>query len=198
MKKIYKLVFCLCLLTLLTAGCKAEDNIEYTFSSEEVEQIVVHTDGQNIELVPSEEDDVKISMATKDAWQAKLEDGSLSVDIPSPSGILNLKTQTLHVELPIKVYRTINLIATSGTIKVDDIQTTELSAETDSGNISIKAMEGDVAAKTNSGNIKSSLSISSAIVPEDAGYALNGTIGTGNEESSNMKFNSVSGTISID
>lgn len=198
MKKIHKVILCLCLLTIITTGCKAEENTDYTFSSEEVAQISIRADGQNVELAPTQADDVKASMVSKDEWTAVLKDGMLIIEVPSPSDMINIKTHTLRVELPDKIYNKIELVTTSGKVTVDNIQAAALSAETDSGNISIGGMEGVVDAQTNSGKIKSSLPISSEIVPEGAGYALKGTIGTNLEDSSEIKLYSVSGTISID
>lgn len=200
MKKFYYFLIALCLPVISLTGCKSEENTEYTFSQEEAGQIYIHTDGQNIQLIPTDAKDIKLSMTSKDSWEADSKDGILTVDIKSSSSIINIKTQTLYISLPSKTYEKIELITASGKITAEKIQAAVFSAKTDSGNISIKNIAGDINAKTNSGKIKSSLSISSNIVPEDGGYSLKGSIESdkNQEEASEISLNSISGTITID
>ncbi len=197
MKKIYKTAIVLCLLAFVTAGCKSAETTEYAFSADKVEQISVSAEGSDVKLSSTEEKSVTVNMLSKDEWTAKLENGTLKVDIPSSSGPVNLESQTLYIEVPAEFQGKLHLTSVSGNIDVNGLRAVELAAETDSGGISIVDMAGNIAADTDSGKIKSSLPISSLIVPQNAGYSLKGTIKTDSGPSS-MKLHSVSGTISVD
>lgn len=188
------------ILSIGLAGCglSVPENTTKSFEGEQVEQIDIHTVGQQIVLRSSNDAQVKVSMNTDKPLPAALKDGVLTIDIAPPTGLVNFKTATLYVEVPAKRFRQMKLISTSGNISVENVTAEELSATTDSGSIAIKGFKGKVNAATDSGLIKSSLPVSSDIVSKDAGYTLNATIGAAEKDVPRFTLRSVSGSITLD
>lgn len=162
-------------LSLIISGCgsdSASKNETKSFEGQKVEEIYIKTGGQNIELRPSSNEEIKVSMNTDKELPAKVNGNVLTVDIKESSDFINFKTDTVYVDVPGETYKKISLITTSGNIKGKDLNTEELTLNSDSGeididgyngnkiigefvasNVKLEGINGDLAIKNDTGNV---------------------------------------------
>ena len=139
------LIMCIGFLSFVISGCglnQDSKNETKSFEGNEVEEIYIKTGAQNIELRPSNDAYIKVSMKTALELPAKLSGNVLTVDVEESDNMINIKTETLYVDLPGEVYKKISLITTSGNITGEKLNTDELVLTSDSGEIDINGFDG--------------------------------------------------------
>lgn len=158
MKKIKRKFISLGSIGLLVLGltaCNSKNTKEETYNVEKVNEIVVKTDGQDIEVRPTDDKNVKVSMKGAKEIPAQINGDVLTINIEESSGFINLKTKTLYVDVPEKIYKKVSIITTSGNVSGEKIKAEELIFTSDSGDIDINGYEGKkITGKVVSGHIK--------------------------------------------
>ncbi|MEK8127726.1 DUF4097 family beta strand repeat-containing protein [Paenibacillus filicis] len=133
-------------LMMIMTGCGSEAGSAKqtkTFDGKQVQELVIQTEGQHIEVRPSGNQEIKISMDANQEIPAALSGDVLSIKLGSSSSVINFKTAKLQVDLPSKTYRKLSLMTASGQITGEGLQAQELQLSSDSGNIEINGYEGN-------------------------------------------------------
>lgn len=150
MKKLNRnMLACICVgvMSLVLASCSSESSDAITkaqtFDGKLVEEVMVKTDGENIVLRPSRNEEVRVRASADHKIQADLNGNILTVQPSGSSGIVNLKTVTLYVEVPAKSFRKLTLRTLAGQISGENVKANELYLSADSGKIIINGFEGD-------------------------------------------------------
>ncbi|MGE7603372.1 DUF4097 family beta strand repeat-containing protein [Peribacillus sp. NPDC097675] len=133
------------MLGIFMAACGSDTTSDVepkSFEAKEIEEIFVTTDGQNIEMRPSDNEKVKVSAKAGKEVPITLEGTVLTVDLEGSSSLINFKTDTLYVEVPRKIFKKISLNTTAGKISGKKITAEELIVTADSGQIDINGFEG--------------------------------------------------------
>ncbi|WP_129706762.1 DUF4097 family beta strand repeat-containing protein [Priestia megaterium] len=144
-------------LSIMVTACGSNSASSKSKSVEggKIEQISIKTDGQNIELRPTDGSNVKVKMKSDEELPVKVDGNSLAVDIGESSKFINFKTETLYVDLPSDMYKKISLETQSGNITGENLKAENLLVTSDSGNIDIDGYEGKkVTGDVVAGNVK--------------------------------------------
>ncbi|MET3207351.1 UNVERIFIED_CONTAM: lia operon protein LiaG [Paenibacillus sp. PvR008] len=138
-------LLCVSMLVVIVAGCNSDSDAKSevkTFNSDNIKEIYVQTDSQNIELSRSSNEQIEVRSTDK-GITAVNEGGALKVNAPGSSSIFNLKTNTVYVALPNRLYDKVNLTTKSGKITGKDSKSKELNVSGDSSSIDIQGFEGE-------------------------------------------------------
>lgn len=158
-------------LALTLAGCGSKaSSAGKTFDGGQVEEIIIKTDGQNIEILPAGSGEIKVSTKAGKEIHADLSGGVLDINYGSSSNLVNLKTDTLQVELPDKQFRKISLTTFAGKIQGKGLKADELVFQGDSGSLEINGFEGNqIQGKIVAGDIQLSGVAGDFKIENDAG-----------------------------
>ncbi|KEK22996.1 DUF4097 family beta strand repeat-containing protein [Bacillus gaemokensis] len=144
-EKVYLFSF-LSVMTLSLVACDAKEDEEIVskkFAAENINEIYVKTAGQNIKLHSTTEKDIKVDIGgVKDA-KVKEDGEKLEVITENSSSIVNLKTATVHVYLPEKIYKKIDVKTESGEVVGENIASKQLDLYSDSSDMTIKNYKGE-------------------------------------------------------
>lgn len=197
-------------LALSLSGCDSKPSVNSagkTFDGTQVEEIILNTDGQNIEIRPAGSSEIKVSTKGGKEAIAELNGGVLDVNYGRSSSLVNFKTDTLQVELPDKQFRKISLTAFAGQIKGEGLKADELVFIGDSGRLEIKGFEGNhIQGKVASGDIELTGITGDFHIENDAGnvkVSHNGQLGQGSSIRTGtgkveMAFENAPGVLEID
>ncbi|GAA0133850.1 hypothetical protein YSY43_06900 [Paenibacillus sp. YSY-4.3] len=160
-------------MVLFLSGCDSKPSANSAgkiFDGKQVEEIVIKTDGQNIEIRPASSAEIKVSTKGGKEISAELNDGVLDVNYGSSSALVNFKTDTLQIELPDKQFAKISLTTFAGQIKGEGLKADELMFTGDSGSLEINGFEGKrIQGKIAAGDIELTGIAGDFIIENDAG-----------------------------
>ncbi len=176
MKKAILLTVCSVLMVIGLTGCKAEKAQSFTFKPSDVSDIEIETGGASVSIVKGSDSNIEVTY-TQDV--ATLQDGVLKINIPMPKAGVNVKKQAdVTIYVPDKVFEEIKIKSEVGNVKVENVNTEQLTVDTQYGNITLSGMEGQIAAKAEMGSINTDLPIGSEIKSlGTAGQKLEGQMG---------------------
>ncbi|OEH94412.1 DUF4097 family beta strand repeat-containing protein [Bacillus solimangrovi] len=191
-------LFSIGFMVLLLGACNSDSASNFeskSFEGGNVEEIYVKADGQNIEVRPSNDSTVKVNMEDVEDIPATVEGNVLKVNLENSSGIVNLKTKTLYLDVPNTMYKKISLISTSGNISGEGLKAEELVFTTDSGNISINGIDSNKLFSENvAGNVELENANGDFVITNQTGNIIlshNGMLG------SDSNINTLSGKIVV-
>jgi lia operon protein LiaG len=145
-------------------GIHKEERVE----SSKVEDIVINTSSADVEIVPSESNEVvilldgKINKDLEDQYEFHIDHSSnkLNIDYLIDENTIGIKLGSvqdtkLQVMVPSKVLNNLQITTTSGDVSIDDLKANELTVKSSSGDQSISGTEtqSHVVLSSTSGNI---------------------------------------------
>ncbi|MEH7235726.1 DUF4097 family beta strand repeat-containing protein [Bacillus sp. JJ1562] len=221
------------IITLNNSGVEAftfssvDVNEKQEVSSKGITNIIIDSPSVDVNVIPTKKDLIEVEFSGKVGKKSKAlykldidEDGE-TVEITMEKKnklqfmMFNFTNVSLDVEVPEKMYDSLQIIASSGDIAVEEIDTKEMTIETQSGDIEImnsrikeslnlEASSGDVKVKDTNGNvidIQTSSGDITAINNEAKEIEIltsSGDIESNNQASEKMNINTASGDITID
>ncbi|MEH7224234.1 DUF4097 family beta strand repeat-containing protein [Bacillus sp. JJ1566] len=221
------------IMTLNNSGVEA-----FTFSSVDVNEkqevsakgitnIIIDSPSVDVNVIPTKKDQIEVEFSgqvgkkSKALYKLDIDEDGDTVEITMEKKnklqfmMFNFTNVSLTVEVPVKMYDSLQIIASSGDIAIKDIETKEMAIETQSGDIEIKnslikgslnleASSGDVKVKDTNGNafdIQTSSGDITAINNEAKEIDIltsSGDIESNNQTSEKLNINTSSGDITID
>ncbi|WP_026673324.1 DUF4097 family beta strand repeat-containing protein [Alkalihalobacterium bogoriense] len=141
---ILSVIFAIIIMLNMTA-CSDSSNIVNSESipGDGIEELIIKTMGQNIQLQPSHDDDFKVAMKNDKNLSIETKGNVLTIDASRSSKIINFKSETLIIEFPERVYNTIDVVTASGNISGKDIQAENLILTVSSGDIYLNGFKGN-------------------------------------------------------
>lgn len=143
------------ILCLVACDTKAnEAPVSKKFTAKNINEIYIKTVGENIKLHSTTDKNIKVNIGEVKDTKAKEEGERLEIITENSSAILNLKTATVHVYLPEKTYKKINVKTESGEVVGENIASKQLDLYSDSSDITIKNYkDGNIKGVSKSGGI---------------------------------------------
>ncbi|OAJ74079.1 hypothetical protein AYJ08_10650 [Brevibacillus sp. SKDU10] len=183
------------------ASITTEKTIEHT----QFKQLIVDSASEDIHIVPSNDDYIKIRLNEASGWlgakntelRVREENDKLLIETIRPhtwfSLDFSMNDKGLTVSLPQKTWEKMKLSSTSGNITAGDVLTQEFVASTTSGDIEIKQLESEKNdIQVTSGNVE----ISRLVATYSTFESTSGDIDI-QEANGEIKANSTSGNIDV-
>lgn len=182
---------------------KAKGSADYTVMNatfDEIEVLEIKDVSNDVRLVKSENDQVKVTYAMSEnfGYYLKQIDDTLYIEYDDFRqwyefiGIFSLKNNDLIVEVPEKTLEKLSIKTVSGNIKAEEILADETVLESTSGNIEAGGNVGELKTSTVSGDIK----LNSNTVAEDISLsATSGQLSLKGISAADAKISTTSGDI---
>lgn len=203
-KKIKQTVslFFITLLITSMVGCSENYDKErtQTYQLTEVELLKVMTNANDVILRTTKSNDLTITFKGGDDKLASLNDGLLTVDLHKTYGGITIKKlETLYIDIPKDGLSAICIQSDAGNITIDGVNVTDLSVNTEVGNIITTGLNGNINAVSSVGSIKTDLPIASEIMvgKDGLGNTLKGNLNEEDKSSSTIKLYTNTGKITL-
>ncbi|MEY8346851.1 DUF4097 family beta strand repeat-containing protein [Bacillus cereus] len=144
-EKVYLFSFISTMILSLVA-CDEKGNeapVSKKFAAENINEIYVKTVGQNIKLHSTTGKDIKVDTGEMKDLKVKEDGEKLEIITENSSSIVNLKTATVHIYLPEKAYKKIDIKTESGEVIGENITSKQLDLHSDSSDMTIKDYKGN-------------------------------------------------------
>jgi len=201
MKKINVIGVTVLLIVTVLSGCGGKTTVgSESFSLDSLSEILIVTEGNPIRIYATDGNEVLISApGYKQEW-VKSEDGRLVVNVPSPAGI-HLKAPG-QVEIAIPKHSSLELSAEtdSGNISIEHVLLDRLNVKTSAGNIKLVGLSGHIQAVTGVGRIETELPIKTSIEDNLSGVGnkLKGILGNAPEKAQSIDLYTETGKINLE
>jgi len=201
MKKINVIGVMVLLITLVLSGCGAKTTVgSESFSLDTISEISIETEGNPIRIYATDGNEVLVSApGYKQEW-VKSENGRMVVRVPSPAGI-HLKAPG-QVEIAIPEHSALELSAEteSGHVSIEHVLLDRLNVKTSAGNIKLVGISGHIQAITGVGRIETNLPIKTSVEDNLSGVGnkLNGVLGDAAEETRTIDVYTETGKINLE
>ncbi|MBO1578592.1 DUF4097 family beta strand repeat-containing protein [Bacillus sp. XF8] len=143
--KIYVCSF-ITLMILSLVACdtkKNESSVSKQFTAKNINEIYIKTVGENIKLHSTVEKDIRVDIEEIKDVKMKETGEKLEVITENSSSIVNFKTATVHIYLPEKTYKKIDVKTESGKVIGENIASEQLNLYSDSSDMTIKEYKGN-------------------------------------------------------
>lgn len=131
------------LLTISLVACKSEGSGNKIIDSKHIDEIYVNTDGQNVELQPTSEKNVKVESDKLKDIKIEEKENMVTIDAGESSAGITLETPTIRIYVPEKVYEKIEVKTVSGDVEAEQIEAKTMQLWNDSGNIIVDNYKGE-------------------------------------------------------
>lgn len=149
-----KLAFMLLFITLL-AACESSAKESKVIDAQSIDEIHVSTDGQNVELQPTSEEKIKIESDKLKDIKIEEKENMIMIDAGESSAGITLKTATIRIYIPERVYDKIEVKTVSGDVKAENIEAKMMQLWSDSGDMTVEDYKGEkIESTSKSGRIK--------------------------------------------
>lgn len=180
MKKINVIGFTVLLIAIVLSGCGGKTTVgSESFSLDTLTEISIETEGNPIRIYATDGNEVLVSAPGYKREWISTEDGRMVVRVPSPAGI-HLKAPG-QVEIAIPEHSSLELSAEtdSGHVSIEHVRLDRLNVKTSAGNIKLVGLSGHIQAVTAVGRIETNLPIKASIEDNLSGVGnkLNGVLG---------------------
>lgn len=144
-EKVYVFSF-LSLMIVSLVACDPKENessVSQKFTAKNINEIYIKTVGENIKLHSTTEKDIKVNIGEMKGLKVKEDREKLEVITENSSSIVNLKTATVHIYIPEKTYKRIDVKTESGEVIGENIVSEQLNLYSDSSDMTIKEYKGN-------------------------------------------------------
>lgn len=143
-KRYMFLCISLMIVSLVACGTKENELADTKqFDAEHINEIYVKTVGENIKLYSTVEKNIKIDTGDTEGVKVKADGDKLEIIIENAPSIVNLKTATVQIYLPKKIYKKIDVETESGEVIGENMSSKKLDLYSDSSDMTIKNYKGD-------------------------------------------------------
>lgn len=184
MRKIIALTLIFIASLILLCGCgKNRRESSQSFDSSSISHINIDVGDHPIVLEDAQGEEITLSLSEDVKQIGTIEEQSLKIKLQPQSGIINIKEPSkLVIGIPGEWNGSVDVTSKAGTAQAENVSLLYLAFRSDSGNIILKNVSGEISTKTNSGKIEaSSITKSQLNIETDSGAVL---------------LNNISGTIS--
>lgn len=180
------------------AGCGSKTEFQDAVQAKDVKHVVIETGANDIVIATSDSDEAMASIVGYDGALWVQDGDTLRISIPMPDEGVNIKSpQPLKIGIPSKVLESLSITSTVGNVSIKSVAAKEITVATEYGEITISGLAGTVDAKTDMGEIKSSLTLSSDIAAKENGYGASYKGTVGGEAENTITLTSNLGNITI-
>lgn len=134
------------IITLSLVACGTRENessVSKQFTAKHINEIYIKTVGENIKVHSTAEKDIKVDTGEMKDVKVKADGDKLEIIIKNSPSIVNLKTATVQIYLPEKIYKKIDIETESGEIIGENMSSKQLDLYSDSSDMTIKNYKGD-------------------------------------------------------
>lgn len=174
------------------SGCGNKTEYQDVVQPEDAKHLVIETGANDIVIATSDGDEATASIVGYDGALWVQDGDTLRISIPMPDEGVNIKSpQPLKIDIPSKALESLSITSTVGNVSIKSVPAKEITVATEYGEITISELAGTVDAKTDMGEIKSSLTLSGDIVAVENGYGASykGTVGDEAEKTITLTSN---------